>query len=237
MCFVHVFVISSNQVIIVDLLGFEHWCSFSSCCEETRRGAYGHGTSEASLLSQPTQNGPFKVQTLNKHQRKTSNHKSCHVWDNYNVEHILIHRIWLNWYEPIKHHPHTVTQEVGSPDLKSPKTGSVTVLSELQLFGIQTYILCALGLTSAGSTQGLAPLCFHLNKINANLQEKISDKISSEHKTTPNMQGACYMGHVWDEHLALPYLPYHWRSPQESLCIAGAILQVRKTEQKLSTIW
>lgn len=117
---------------------------------------------------------------------------------------------------------------MGFHDLKSPKAGSGRVLSERQLFRIQICIFCALGLIWAGSSQGLPPLCFHLDRINANLQEKISDQISSEHKTIPNIQWCLLGGTHLRWMLGISLFLYHWWSPQGALCITIAISQVRK---------
>lgn len=57
--------------------------------------------------------------------------------------------------KPINCRAQAVDQEVGSCNLKPQRQGSGRVISELQLLGIQIYILCPLGLTSADLTQGL----------------------------------------------------------------------------------
>ena len=44
-----------------------------------------------------------------------------------------------------------------------------------------------LGPTSAGFDSGSAPLCFHLYRMNANLQEKILDTMMDKTKMIPNM--------------------------------------------------
>lgn len=71
----------------------------------------------------------------------------------HNVENTLIHQILCMLANQLS--CSGCRSGVGSCNLKPQRQGSGRVISELQLLGIQIYILCPLGLPSADLTQGL----------------------------------------------------------------------------------
>lgn len=121
----------------------------------------------------------------------------------------LIYQIPLNLYQSAHQYPHFADQK------RKPKVSEVSSnsnISALQFFGIRIWTLFPLGLTSACFDPGIASLYFHLDRMNANLQEKILNTMIKIKCYLPCFSCLC-CGTQRDKRLALYYLTDCLRSP------------------------
>lgn len=157
LCFVHIFEISRNQGIIVDLVfvfffKYQKLIFFLPTGEPSR--AYGSRASGVSLLVQPAHCGPVIASGLTKYVLNKQTKAAMFGILTHNLYTILIYQISSHVHKPIHHYPHFINQE--------------SLKDEQQQHRLCIRIqICTFPL---GLTQRLPHFTSHLYRINANLQ-------------------------------------------------------------------